>query len=518
MRFSSSFLLITPLILVLSACSSTTSPSSTTQIKEKVITPTPEVPHKVYSNILDGNFRGQLSYKNNKPYFQSCNDPQQYQVITDTALNDVYDKIDGNEGEPVYIEFTGQIVFPKSKKSKTSVLVSLDRLDHMASTKTSLQCAKATDTFSFKAKGNDPYWRINIHDNKLFFATKASNQSYTVTKSTIESTRQRELMAIKSDGQTLSLKIEPGNCYVPENKEYWGYIALIESVHGKFSGCGELGQLTSDQSFTGEYLSQSKQQSEQDVNLSLNANHTLEYQQGNQLTKTVKTGFWKSNTPDTVVAMFTKQDGKKIQQEIVFKRKGLSLSSQEINQYNVLTKLDQTLTFNKMNGKQVSGEGDEIQIKRQFTAQFINPANSIDLEVQKAVRNYFKIHRTDPKNTRFNSVRFDLNGDGKDEAIVLLDWCSSNGCEMLVFESKDKGLIFSSRVSRVQAPILVAETQHFSWQDLFVAKDNNWLQLDFDGLSYPLKISAAKSIEQPTESSGVVLFSEGRPTTWFSIK
>ncbi len=518
MRFSSSFLLITPLILVLSACSSTTSSTSTTQVKETVITPTPEIIHKDFSNILDGNFRGQLSYKNNKPYFQSCDDPQQYQVITETALNDVYNKIDEDNGEPVYIEFAGQIVFPKSKKSKSSVMVELDRINHMASTKTSLQCAKATDTFSFKAKGNDPYWRINIHDNKLFFATKASNQSYTVTNSTVESTKQQVISAIKSDEQRLSLTMQPGSCYVSDNKEYWGYLAVVESIHGKFSGCGELGQLTSEQPFTGEYLSQSKQSSDQDINLSLNANHTLEYQQGNQATKIVKTGFWKSNTPNTVVAMFTKQDGKKIQQEIIFKRNGLSLSSNDVNKDNVLTKLDETLTFDKMNAKHSSLEGDEIQIKRQFTAQFINPANSIDLEVQKAVRNYFKIHRTDPKNTRFNSVRFDLNGDGKDEAIVLLDWCSSNGCEMLVFESKDKGLVFSSRVSRIQAPILVAQTQHFSWQDLFVAKDNNWLQLDFDGLSYPLKISAAKSIDRPTDSSGVVLFSEGRPTTWFSIK
>ena len=244
----------------------------------------------------------------------------------------------------------------------------------------------------------------------------------------------------------------------------------------------------------------------------------MEYQQGDSLNKVIKTGFWKSNTPDTVVAMFAKQDGKKIQQEIIFKRDGLSLSSTEINKSTVVTKLEHELTFDKMNAKLGSLEGDDIQIKRQFIAQQLNPANNIDTEVQKAVRNYFKIHRTDPKNTRFNSVRFDLNGDGKDEAIVLLDWCSSNGCELLIFEQKEKGLVFSSRISRVQAPILVAKSQHFSWQDLFVAKDNNWLQLDFDGLSYPLKISEAKSIEQPTDSSGVVLFSKGKPTTWFSIK
>ena len=516
MRFSSSFLLLTPFIVVLSACTTTTTSTSTTQVNENVSTPAAEVVHREFSNILDGNFRGQLSYKNNRPYFQPCDDQQKYRVITDTALNDIYEKIDDNENVPVYIEFTGQVAFPKN--SNTSVVINLDHIHHMAPTKTSLQCAKATDTFSFKAKGDAPYWRITLHDNELFFATKESNQSYTVNNSKIEATKEHLLNANNVDGQRLTLKITPESCYVSNNKEYWGYTTNINSSYGQFNGCGEIGQLTNDQSFAGEYLSQSTIQPAQNINLSLNANHTLEYQQGDSLNKVIKTGFWKSNTPDTVVAMFAKQDGKKIQQEIIFKRDGLSLSSTEINKSTVVTKLEHTLTFDKMNAKLGSLEGDDIQIKRQFIAQQLNPANNIDTEVQKAVRNYFKIHRTDPKNTRFSSVRFDLNGDDKDEAIVLLDWCSSNGCELLIFEQKEKGLVFSSRISRVQAPILVAKSQHFSWQDLFVAKDNNWLQLDFDGLSYPLKISEAKSIEQPTDSSGVVLFSKGKPTTWFSIK
>jgi len=173
------------------------------------------------------------------------------------------------------------------------------------------------------------------------------------------------------------------------------------------------------------------------------------------------------------VVMLTKEGDKNIREELVFKRQGLSLICTEINNNNVLTSLDHPITFDKMNAKHGEVNDGRTQVKRQFSPQQLDAPNQIDIEVQSAVRQYFKIHRTDPKNTRFNSVRFDLNGDGKKEAIVLLDWCSSNGCEMLVFEEKDKGLVFSSRVSRIQAPIEVAHTQHFSWQDLLVKKNNS---------------------------------------------
>ena len=516
MRFFRSLFFTMPLVLVLvlSACSSM-QPQAETDSKTKTLTP--DTVHQVFSTVPEGSFRGQLTFRDNKAYFETCDDQQQYKIITETALQDIYNKITDNNDMPVYIEFAGEINFAEDNTSTSSVTFRVDRIHHMALAKLSLQCAKALNTFRYKAKGDDPYWRINIHDNKLFFATKAGNQSYTLENANFDTTKINLLKSNNELGQSLTLKIQPAQCYTLDNKEYWGYITEAYTIYGNFIGCGEPGRSTSKQPFQGDYLSKSTTASE-DIRLTLNANHTLEYQQGDNRNEVVKTGFWKSNTPNTVVVMLVQQGKKPIQEEIIFQRNALSLSSIEINKDNAITQFNSTLTFTKVAAQQDSQKNEKIQIKRQFTAQNINPTEQVDVEVQQALRQYFKIHRTDPKDTRFSSVRFDLNGDGQDEAIALLDWCSSTGCEMIIFGSKDKSLVFSSRVSRVQAPITVARTKNFSWASLLVAENKQWLQLDFDGLSYPLHINEAKSIEQPTDSTGVVLFNKGRPATWFSIK
>ncbi|TEW55581.1 hypothetical protein E2R68_04115 [Psychromonas sp. RZ22] len=512
MRFSRSLLFTSPLLLALAACSSKPPVQIDTPPKAQVV-------HKDFSQVLDSIFRGQFSYKNGKGYFKPCDDNSEYEIKTETALTDIYKKIAGRSEQPVYIEFSGEIIFPDKDDSDNASIVRIDHVHHMALAKSSLQCAKTIDTFSFKAKGENPYWRINMHNNNLFLATKASNQSYILDDVDFQNAKANHLKSTNQQGQTLLLEVKPGHCYTDDNKEFWGYTTKANTIHGNFSGCGEPGRLSADQLLEGFYLSQSKIADQtQEINLTLNANYTAEYNQGNGGIQILKTGFWKSNTPNQVVLMLTKQGDKTIREEIVFDRKGLALSSREINKNNILTSFPSPLVFKQMNAQHGALETETIQAKRQFTAQRISPSTQVDREVQSAVRDYFKMHRTDPKDTRFNSLRFDLNGDGKDEAIVLLDWCSKTGCDMLIFEAQDKGLHFSSRVSRVQAPVIIAKERHFSWQSLLVESDHKWQQLDFDGLSYPLRTRDGKTVDKAANSTGVVLFNKGKPTTWFPIK
>ena len=88
----------------------------------------------------------------------------------------------------------------------------------------------------------------------------------------------------------------------------------------------------------------------------------------------------------------------------------------------------------------------------------------------------------------------------------------------MIFEGGDKGYQFSSRVSLVNAPITIAKDQHFLWQSLLVDKDGQTLKLDFDGLSYPINATNLVTVNKDFESTGVVLFSQGRPQHWFPIK
>ena len=503
-----SHLLLSAPLLFIVACSST--PPPTEKIK-----PEPVIKED-FSRILDGNFRGLFSLGDDKAYFKTCDTNKEFSVHAKAALRNIYEQITPTKSTPVYIEFTGEIVFPSDKDNKSDALMRIDRVHHMALAKASLQCAKPINTFRFKAKGEEPYWRLNINGQKLFFATKARNQVYQMKGANFQTTQINKVKSINKQGQRLNLTIQPDHCYNLKNKEYWGYTAQIDSVWGDLHGCGELGWPILEQKFTGYYLSKTPSKIS---NLTLNSNYTVEYSEKIGKKTILRTGFWKSNSPDRVVVMLTQQENKKIREELIFNRTGLTLSTKQINKNNIVTDLDAPgLVFNKMNAKEGLEEVTVKRIDRKFTAQLINPMTEADLEVQKAVNQYFKIHRTDPKNTKFNSVKYDLNGDGIKDAIVLLDWCSKNGCEMLIFEGRKSGYRFLSRVSRVNAPITIAQTQHYLWQSLLVEKNAQSFKLDFDGISYPIHTRDLKQVNKEDYATGVILFNQGIPKNWFPIK
>ncbi|MFT6986096.1 MAG: putative lipoprotein [Psychromonas sp.] len=502
----SHWLLSVPLFFT-AACS-TTPPAPAEKKAEPVII------KQDFSKILESNFRGQLSLGDGEAYFKICGTDQEFAVDAKAALRNIYEQITSTKLIPVYIEFSGEIVFPTPTDKKHDALMRIDRIHHMALAKTSLQCEKLVNTFQFKARGDEPYWRLNITDQKLFFATKARNQVYQVNDANFQTTQINHVKSTNKEGQRLNVMIQPGHCYDLKNKEYWGYTAKVDSVWGEFTGCGEPGWPIIEHTYSGYYLHNSPSKTE---NLTLNENYTVEYKEKTGDKTTLKTGFWKSNSPDRVVVMLTKQEGKTIREELVFDSLGLMLNARSINKNNIVTHFEAAgLPFNKMNAKETAITIDRID--REFAAQNISPDAEVDLEVQKAVNQYFQIHRTDPRDTQFNSVKYDLNGDGVKDALVLLDWCSQNGCEMLVFEGTENGYRFSSRVSRVNAPIIVAQTQHYLWQSLLIEKNGQWFKLDFDGISYPIHSRDLKEVNKEDEATPVVLFSQGIPEKWFPIK
>lgn len=470
-----------------------------------------------FAKVLEANFRGQFSFGNGKGYFKGCNTNKEFAVNSNFALRNIYEQITSTPYTPVYIEFTGEITFSKTSQKELDSVMRIDRVHHMALAKASLQCAKPIDNFLFKAQGDEPYWRINIDNEQLLFSTKLSNQAYAVEKSNFRTTQISHINTINEKGQKLKLTIQPGHCYNLKNREYWGYTTKVSSLWGEYKGCGEPGWPIEDQTFSGYYLSTSNHRI---TNLALNANYTAQYSEKKDGVETIKTGFWKSNSPKQVTLMLTKEGDKNIRQELLLQRKNLTLSSTEINKNNVVTSIaGGTLIFNKMNAKEGTEAVKVNRINREFIAQNISPDNEMDVNIQKAVNNYFKIHRTDPKNTKFSAVKYDLNGSGIDDAIVLLDWCSDKrGCEILVFEGRKEGYRFSSRISRIIPPIIISKNQHYLWQSLLIKKERGWSQLNFDGLSYPIHTHNLEVVNRDDYSTGVVLFNQGKPTQWFPIK
>jgi len=96
------------------------------------------------------------------------------------------------------------------------------------------------------------------------------------------------------------------------------------------------------------------------------------------------------------------------------------------------------------------------------------------------------------------TARIDLNGDGHQDALVLLEnpmyFCGTGGCTLLVFKGTKSGFEFVSRSSLIRGPVLVSDTKTHGWRDLVVEVSGGGMTpkrvaLKYTGSKYPLNPS-----------------------------
>ena len=113
------------------------------------------------------------------------------------------------------------------------------------------------------------------------------------------------------------------------------------------------------------------------------------------------------------------------------------------------------------------------------------------------------------------TAQIDLNGDGLQDALVLLEnpmyFCGTGGCIMLVFKGTKSGFEFVSRSTLIRSPVLVSETKTHGWRDLIVEVSGGGLApkqvaLKFTGGKYPLNPSALPALPKNQPLKGTKLF------------
>ena len=107
----------------------------------------------------------------------------------------------------------------------------------------------------------------------------------------------------------------------------------------------------------------------------------------------------------------------------------------------------------------------------------------------------YVVSQKGPLSSGYDYVRYDLNNDGRRDALVLFKrpytyWCNDNGCPMLVFKANAKTFSFVNAVAPIRRPVHISTMQTNGWRDLVVrvsgrsdrAKD---VAMRFNGNSYP---------------------------------
>jgi hypothetical protein len=136
-------------------------------------------------------------------------------------------------------------------------------------------------------------------------------------------------------------------------------------------------------------------------------------------------------------------------------------------------------------------------------------------DLKQALLAYLAKRGDDPKNAYpHQTAPIDLNGDGRQDALVLLEnpyFCGTGGCTMLVFKGTKSGFEFVSRSSLIRSPVLVSKTKTHGWQDLLVEVAGGGaapkkVALKFTGSKYPLNPSTQPVLRKDQKLKGTKAF------------
>lgn len=118
---------------------------------------------------------------------------------------------------------------------------------------------------------------------------------------------------------------------------------------------------------------------------------------------------------------------------------------------------------------------------------------------------------------RYQSAFVDLDGDGRDEAVVRLigrHFCGSGGCRMHVLKHEAQGWREIAQTTITWPPVRVLHTRTHGWSDLAVKLSGGGImpgyeaRMPFDGRSYPLNPSVPPAEPLRRGTPGRVLISE----------
>ena len=137
-------------------------------------------------------------------------------------------------------------------------------------------------------------------------------------------------------------------------------------------------------------------------------------------------------------------------------------------------------------------------------------------DLNQALLAYLAKKGDDPKYANpHKTAQIDLNGDGIQDALVLLDnpmyFCGTGGCTMLVFKGTKSGFAFVSRSTLIRSPVLVSDTKTHGWRDLLVEVSGGGatpkkVALKFTGGKYPLNPSTQPPLPKSQPFKGTKVF------------
>jgi len=101
-----------------------------------------------------------------------------------------------------------------------------------------------------------------------------------------------------------------------------------------------------------------------------------------------------------------------------------------------------------------------------------------------------------PISSTYNFVRYDLNGDKRRDAVIVIKspygyWCGTHGCVMLVMKAHNNGFTLVNSIQPIREPIFLAKSKTNGWNNIIVKLSGRMnekaknVMLRYNGRTYP---------------------------------
>lgn len=391
-----------------------------------------------------------------------------------------------------YIEFEGQINQSLNPHHQRAV-ISIEQL-HYLSPQDNNGCQPTTVQPSFEISGSQPDWLGYGKDNQFTFIIKDLNSQWAIKKSVITKGLRAFVETENNEGTLLNLAFTGNGC-IDSNNNYWQYETTLHLQGKQLTGCGKYpNRQEQTQAWLGHYRYKNNNVTIE-LELAAHQQAKVTYRYSNGKTQSGR-GYWHPYGSSGLKLLLTEHQSNKTNIVYHFRRDGVQLQASQQWRGNQKYSFNGALfTLDRLTSdiQKVSfTRAEQSEGSRQFQAQNLASPNVSTPAINHAIKRYFSMHKTKSDGSKYWFTEYDLNGDGHKELFVMLDWCESAGCVLLVFENQVEGYKFISRITQVQAPLQLSKKQQHQWQSLLVKDKQQWLQLDYDGISYPSSVKGAK--------------------------
>lgn len=148
----------------------------------------------------------------------------------------------------------------------------------------------------------------------------------------------------------------------------------------------------------------------------------------------------------------------------------------------------------------------------------VAPAKEARADLHRFLQQHLADHRGYASDARYAAALVDLDGDGRDEAVVRVSGarlCGTGGCNTYVLARSGRTWREVNRFTITWPPVRVLGTRSNGWRDLSVRVAGGGIirgyevRLRFDGRRYPLNPTAAPAEPLPRGVAGRVLIAQG---------